>query len=375
MADDIGDLLALARRSVEVIAQFQDVGGAYVASPTFSVYQFSWFRDGAFIADAMSRVGAVESAEGFFGWCAKVLAGRRQQINDLLAREGSPIHHDEFLPTRYTLAGGDTGEQWWDFQTDGYGTWMWALGQHALRHGTAVEPYREAIELSTRYISAFWNLPCFDWWEEFPDGIHTSTLASLHAGLTAAVAMGVLEPETAALAQKVSSDIEQRLQTNLIVDVRLRKAEGRIDVDASLLACFTPFETLAPDGPVAQHTYARIVTDLAPDGVHRYLDDTYFGGGRWVVLAGLVGWHEAATGRTAAAMGRLRWMHAQATDSGWLPEQVHEHALHPERVEEWIDRWGSVATPLLWSHAMYLTLGEALGLWDVTLFEVTKDSL
>lgn len=367
MANDTGDLLALARRSVEVIAEFQDVGGAYVASPTFSVYQFSWFRDGAFIADAMSRVGAADSAERFFGWCAKVLAARRHQINDLVARKGGPIHRDEFLPTRYTLAGGDTGEHWWDFQTDGYGTWMWALWQHTLRHGTSAEPYRDAVELCTRYVSAFWNLPCFDWWEEFPDCVHTSTLSSLHAGLSAAVAMGVLEPQTAATAGQGCIDIERRLLANSIVDGRLRKAESRPDIDASLIACFTPFATFEPTSPLARNTYARILTDLAPDGVHRYLDDTYFGGGRWVVLAGLVGWHEAATGHAERAMGRLRWMHAQATPDGLLPEQVHMHALHPERVDEWINKWGPVATPLLWSHAMYLTLGEALGLWDVTL--------
>ena len=43
----------------------QSPAGGYVASPTFGPYRYSWFRDGAFIADAMSRVGEVESAERF----------------------------------------------------------------------------------------------------------------------------------------------------------------------------------------------------------------------------------------------------------------------------------------------------------------------
>jgi hypothetical protein len=28
-------------------------------------------------------------------------------------------------------------------------------------------------------------------------------------------------------------------------------------------------------------------------------------------------------------------------------------------VESWVNRWGPVATPLLWSHAMYLIMSAA----------------
>ena len=138
-------------------------------------------------------------------------------------------------------------------------------------------------------------------------------------------------------------------------------------MDASLVACFTPFDVIDPVSELAANTYARILQDLSPDGVYRYLDDTYFGGGRWVVLAGFVGWHEARTGSTDRAHDRLRWMAAQSTSAGHLPEQVHTFALHPGRIDEWVDKWGSVATPLLWSHAMYLSLGAELGLWDTSL--------
>jgi hypothetical protein len=44
-----------------------------------------------------------------------------------------------------------------------------------------------------------------------------------------------------------------------------------------------------------------------------------------------------------------------------LPEQVDGHLLAPEYRQEWIDRWGPVATPLLWSHAMVLRLAAELG--------------
>ena len=370
--NDSTTLRTLARRSVEVIAGAQDAGGAYPASPTFPVYRYSWFRDGSFIADAMSRVGAVTSSESFFGWCSRVLVSRRDAIEDLVARAGSPIHRDEYLPTRYTLAGGDTGEQWWDFQIDGYGTWMWALVAHADRHGTSLAPYRDAASLSARYLCAFWKEPCFDWWEELPDDVHPSTLASVHAGLRAALSSTLLEGDDVSCCEVVCSAIEAILADEAVVDGHLTKSIGRDDVDASLIACLTPFGAIGPTSQIGQCTYDRVRDDLAPDGVHRYLADTFYGGGRWLVLAGFIGWHEARTGRIDRAERRLRWMQRQATGDGLLPEQVTSSSLYPERVQEWVDKWGPVATPLLWSHAMYLTLGSELGLWGTDLAEASS---
>ena len=57
---------------------------------------------------------------------------------------------------------------------------------------------------------------------------------------------------------------------------------------------------------------------------------------------------------------RRRWTGEIAT--GELPEQVPDHLLHPDDQETWIGRWGPVATPLLWSHGMYLILADELGL-------------
>jgi len=37
-----------------------------------------------------------------------------------------------------------------------------------------------------------------------------------------------------------------------------------------------------------------------------------------------------------------------------LPEQVTVASQFPDEVEPWLERWGPVATPLLWSHAMFL---------------------
>jgi GH15 family glucan-1,4-alpha-glucosidase len=50
-----------------------------------------------------------------------------------------------------------------------------------------------------------------------------------------------------------------------------------------------------------------------------------------------------------------------ALSDGRLPEQVSDHLLSPDLEPVWIERWGPVAAPLLWSHAMFLTLAIELG--------------
>ena len=96
-------------------------------------------------------------------------------------------------------------------------------------------------------------------------------------------------------------------------------------------------------------------------GVHRYLDDTFFGGGQWPLLSCMLGLAYAAAGDTERAHAQLEWAARTETAEGFLPEQVGDHLLAPEREQEWIDRWGPVATPLLWSHAMVVRLAVELG--------------
>lgn len=354
----------LARRSVEIITANQDAGGAYLASPAFPVYRYSWFRDGSFIADAMSRAGEVASADAFFAWCGRVITDRTEQITSLIARaeRAEPVAPNEHLPTRFTVDGSEVvDEEWWDFQLDGYGTWMWALDTHRRRYGLAADALLPAVELCADYLAAFWSEPCYDWWEEHADGVHPSTLGAIAAGLRAAVALGV-RADVAERALRAADDIVELIDSKGVIDGHLVKTIDRGDaVDASLISCAVPFGIVEPGGPVAEATYRAIVDQLGPDGVHRYRADTYFGGGRWVVLAGFVGCYEAATGRTARAARRLAWMHDQADADGNLPEQVTEHSWDPSFVPVWTQRWGPVAQPLLWSHAMYLTLTDALG--------------
>ena len=39
-----------------------------------------------------------------------------------------------------------------------------------------------------------------------------------------------------------------------------------------------------------------------------------------------------------------------------LAEQVPENLLEEKMYAPWIDKWGEIASPLLWSHAAYMDM-------------------
>ncbi|GLU88573.1 glycoside hydrolase family 15 protein [Agromyces sp. NBRC 114283] len=357
----------LADTSAELIASLQDAGGAYPASPTFSAYAgYSWFRDGAFIADGMSAAGRAESAERFFDWCAGVLEARADRIAEIVAaaEAGAPVPDAEMLATRFTFDGREGDDEWWDFQLDGYGTWLWALGEHVRRHGADASRWRRAIELSVDYLIASWDRPCFDWWEEHAQHVHVSTLGCIAAGLRESLALGVLDPARSAAAAAAERSALARIGAagEGVVDGHLAKWLGSDTVDASLGAVVGLLDVVAAGSPLGAATIERLEQELTVgDGVHRYLDDTFYGGGQWPLLSCFLGIAHARAGDVERARELLVWAASTADADGAMPEQVGQHLLAPERVAEWVERWGPVAQPLLWSHAMLLRLAVELG--------------
>jgi GH15 family glucan-1,4-alpha-glucosidase len=363
-----GHLQALLRASVAVIQENQAASGAYVASPSFPVYRYCWFRDGSFTADAMSRAGELASAEAFFAWGARVLCARAERIEGLIARRraGERIHPDEFLHCRYTLDGDEARDSWWNFQLDGYGTWLWALEAHRARHGLSLAPYGDGAALVIRYLCEFWAEPSYDWWEENLGHRHTATLAAIYGGLRAASGWQELPSALRERAERTASEISARVSEQAVREGRLVKWLGGSALDASLLACATPFRLVQPGDARMRETVRALEATLAHGGVHRYAGDTYYGGGEWLLLAALLGWHYAELGRLDDAWAQLEWVARHAGSSGDLPEQVDDHLLAAEERGRWLARWGPVASPLLWSHAMFVTLALELGIDGVT---------
>jgi len=283
----------LARRSVEVILAGQSPSGAYVAAPTFEPYRFAWLRDGCFVADAMREAGEVASCDRFLDWCARVI----------LARPSGP------WDARYTLDGGPDRSSWPKRQIDGLGLFL-----STIRRRGDGSRWEDAAARVRTWLDLHWGEPCVDWWEE-REGVHAVTLWCVGNGLG-------------------SEEIRREA---------LARAGDRLD--ASQLFIGTE--------EIVERVERSLVSGGA--GVHRHEDDTYYGGGQWLLLTAMYG-----LAKPVRAAECLAWIEAHARRNGELPEQVTDRQLHPDRYEAWIERWGEPACPLLWSHAMYLRLHHAL---------------
>jgi len=349
----------LRARSITLIKQNQHQSGAYVASPNFPTYRYSWLRDGSFIGYAMLQEQEFESCERFMAWVNTVMTSQRARVEHVVAarRSGRALSPQEFLPARYRLDGKLAIDEWPNFQIDGYGTWLWLLGEYVRAVGdeTVLHRYRESIRLTIEYLAEVWNLPNYDCWEENGESIHPSTLACVYGGIK--TINGLLgEKQLTTLAEEIRATI-----LNLTVDGRFRKMRNSNSVDASLIWVTIPFGVVEPNDKRMRRTIRLIETKLLIEGgVRRYPEDTYYGGGRWLLLSSWLGWYYARTGKRQKALALLRWVENQSDDQGRLPEQQLDTLIAPEYRAHWEERWGPVAIPLLWSHAMYLILRNEL---------------
>lgn len=348
-------------QSVQTIADGQAPSGAYIASPNFPQYHYAWLRDGAFCALAMDAAGQRNSASAFHAWVASVLESRAAQIRELVSRldRGDiPDPHD-MLPTRYTLDGQNEfvdGEAWPNFQLDGYGTWLFSLHSHYGREVPAA--MLPAVKLAAAYLTASWQLPCFDYWEEFGHRQHTATLAAIAAGLRASSRiLGDLAFDT------VADEIVEFILTRCVFDGTFGKGPEDPRVDASLLSLTTPFGLVAAEHPVMTSTVEKIRHELSSPtgGIRRYLGDTYFGGNPWLLLTAWLGWHDRLTGNDAGHARARTWVLDHATKGDDLPEQILHEPQDATYVGQWLERWGPVANPLLWSHAKFILMESRMG--------------
>lgn len=348
----------LVRTSIDVILGNQSDSGAYIASPNFREYRYSWLRDGSFVGYAMLRHRHSESTEAFLRWVCRAIDRVPLDWAALQTAVACGEAPDEgaYLPARFTLAGEVTGDDWPNFQSDGYGHWLWLLDRWLTSRGESAIPgwAQSAVQTTVRYLSTAWRLPTFDAWEEHGDKVHPATLAGIYGGLRAAERFGL---ETATVCEEIRATVVSHLTT----DGALAKHLGSDAVDGSLLWAAVPFGMLAPQSGVMVRTVARIDAELTRDGgLVRYAKDTYYGGGRWILLTAWLGWFFVRAGNLERAEQCAAWIEQQADESGMLPEQVTDIVNAPEMVEPWVKRWGPVAKPLLWSHAMYLVLVDAI---------------
>ncbi len=353
-----GTNLDLKKKSIEVIKTYQHESGAYVASPNFENYKFSWLRDGSFIAYAMDTVDEFESAYKFYCWVDHVILNHEDKYHLLIQKTNTnqKLSPKDFLACRYTLVGQEANDEWPNFQIDGYGTWLWGLSEHIKKtnNTSLLQEFAKSIEITINYLMKFWDLPNSDCWEENEDKIHPSTLACVYGGLTAINDFYQRDD-----IKDTTVRIKKFLLEHAIYDNRITKYIGSTSVDASLLWLTVPFNVFAPTDSYMMNTVGEMEKlILHKGGVHRYPEDTYYGGGEWLLLSSWLGWYYTLTGRMEEARKQLEWVEKQADDQGFMTEQVLDHVNNTDYIDKWIKQWGPVAKPLLWSHAMYLVLHE-----------------
>ncbi|MBC7325321.1 MAG: glycoside hydrolase, partial [Moorella sp. (in: Bacteria)] len=355
-------------RSIDILKAYQAATGAFPAAPDYPPYNYVWLRDGTFIARALDLVGEREAAGAFYRFASRTVVAHGYKVEramEAVAR-GQPIDDGSCLHTRYTLTGEEGREPWGNFQLDGYGTFLWGLAAHLQAGGPREDIYRRAVDLVLRYLAGLWQHPCLDCWEEYGDYRHPSTLAAIYGGLQAILPWledksretglhyAGRKPEGEQKAEDVLGRLPGLARGEFVRDGHWVKFAGQDAVDANLLWLGVPFGLCSLDDPVFKETVARIVAELCSGGVKRYSADTYYGGGQWLLLTAWLAWYYRLMGEEAPARELLAWIEARADTNGFLPEQVPENLTSGEHYHYWLERWGPIAKPLLWSHAMYI---------------------
>ena len=385
----------LVGASIDLIQSHQASTGAFIAAPGYSAYAYCWLRDGAFISTAIDSQRNHASAAAFRPWAAPTIENHAHKVKRLeaeaaraLKETGKPIRlldDSHTLHTRFTIDGEEGHDLWGNFQLDGYGFWLASVVRHCTVTGTNPAPFQNAIDLVCRYLMLTWEHPCFDSWEEYPTRRHATTWAAIAKGLhdsghlldnTGAVEIsrGIITrlvrhckpgsplpkfvPDTGKDTHTIGRETSEPSGMAIAGHERIGRPLRADAIDGSALLVLGPFGPFSPAHEIVSGTLRAIEDKLVVEGgVHRYLEDEYYGGGLWIVLAGALAYAQAPH-NPERSNEILDWIEAQADIAGHLSEQTSSHLCNPESLKPWIERWGLPAKPLLWSHAMYL-LGVA----------------
>lgn len=344
----------LFNKSIELIISNQSSTGAFIAGPGYDTYNYSWFRDGSYIAHSMDHVGKYQVSEDFHIWVSKTILKHKENILKGIENRKNliSVSSEYLIDTRYVIDGRKGSIYWENFQLDGLGTWLWALGNHlSMSKRKLTKEENEAAKIVNDYLYAHWFMPCFDCWEEHSEYNHIYTLGSIYAGLKEA--QNFLETKNKNLLEK----IKKRILMLGVSNDHLTKFEGTDLVDSSLLALFTSYRIFDPSSEIASNTVRMIEKELLREnGLHRYKKDTYYGGGLWILLTAWLGLYYSKKKDKDRVKGIINWISEHADSAGRLPEQLKTHVWQPDFVPKWEKKWGQSAPFLLWSHAKYILL-------------------
>ena len=335
------------RRSIFVLRNCVSTNGAIIASPDprtlksgGDTYNYTWWRDGAYVAKAMDEVGLYEHAHRFLQF-----AGKCQE------EEGYFIHRH--------FPDGTPGSTWHlppFIQIDQTATVVSAAWHHFKRHGDLDELLElwPLVKRAANFLETFVDArglpkPSYDLWEERNAVNAYSTAAVVH-GLERAERISEQLGKSRGRWRRASQRMRAAMLEHMWNEKRgcFYKSIDPVDetIDASTLLTIK-LGVLDPTDARAERLVQAVEKRLwckQTGGVARYEGDTYYGPENpWIICTLWLAEAHLMLGRTDRTRELIEWAVATAGPTGLMPEQLDARTGEHTSV-----------TPLVWSHSTLL---------------------
>jgi GH15 family glucan-1,4-alpha-glucosidase len=366
--------------SLFILRSHVDAHGGIIASADSAMieygkddYSYMWPRDAAFIVSILDKAGFTEVTKPFFIFCKEVLHPdgylhhRFRSDQSLGSTWHSAISQREWLKDAKLQL---------PIQEDESASVLVALWKHyqASKDLEFIEAlYKPLIEKIAQFLVNFRNadtglpLASYDLWEE-RIGVSTYTCCAVYGGLMAAASFSELlgkrnhmrdyKAAAAEIKEVMLQHLYSQKLTSFIRDVEY--VDGKVIpnevVDASSLFGLWYFEVLPQDHPLFKNTLIQVTGRLKnpteAGGFIRYERDNYFKStdrsNPWFITTL---WEAQRRLKVAAPSNEdleyvkqtLDWVTSLMYPSGVLAEQINPYT-----------RESLSATPLAWSHAVYI---------------------
>ena len=344
---DLGEEAArLYVRSFFVLRNGASAQGGVIASPDVrtlrvggDTYNFCWWRDGGYIANAMDEAGLYEQAHRFLRFAVRCQSP-----------DGAFLHRH--------FPDGTVGSTWHPppfLQIDQVGTIVAAVWHHFKRRGDLdmlLEFWplvRNAANFMMEFRDPGTGLPAasYDLWEE-RKGIHTYSAAVVVHALERAARIAEELGKDPSRWRTASQDYREAALRHLwdpAEESFVRSLSPRdAKMDASILLAL--HLGLVPwDDPRARQVVAAADRHLLRGGgVARYPGDTYYGHENpWLITTLWLALAKLRLGDAERCRELIQWVVDRRTATDLLPEQVDPGDGTPRS-----------AVPLLWSHSTFI---------------------
>jgi oligosaccharide amylase len=335
------------RRSIFVLKDCASANGAVIASPDprtlksgGDTYNYTWWRDGSYIAKAMDEVGLYETAHRFLKFAEKCQES-----------EGYFLHRH--------FPDGTVGSTWHQppfIQIDQTATVVSAVWHHFKRHGDLDEllDLWPLVKRAANFLETFVDerglpLPSYDLWEE-KKAVNAYSVAAVIHGLERAERISEQLGKSRGRWRKASQTMRHAMLEHMWNEKKgtFYKAIDPVDdtVDASTLLTIK-LGVLEPGDARADRLLQAVERRLWTKdvgGVARYEGDSYYGPENpWIICTLWLAEAHLAMGRPQRTHELLEWAAQTASPTGLLAEQLDAKTGEHTSV-----------TPLVWSHSTFL---------------------